>query len=49
MPSNSKVNGPTWPKIELFRDFIDVLVTCKYEEVLIKNEDAIDRTIFYPL
>ena len=28
--SYSKVNGPIWPKIKLVRDFMDVLVTCKY-------------------
>ena len=47
--NNSKVNGPIWPEIELIRYFIDVLVTCKFEEDPIKTEVAIDRIIFSPL
>ena len=38
--ANSAVLGPIWPNFELVRDVIDVLVTCKYEEDLIKNEGA---------
>ena len=34
------VLGPIWPNFELVRDVMDVLVTCKYEEDLIKNEGA---------
>ena len=37
--SNSKENSPIWPEIKLIRDFIAVLVTCKFEEYPI-----IDRT-----
>ena len=29
-----------WPNFDLFRDVIDVLVTCKNKEDPIKNEDA---------
>ena len=36
-------------KFELVRDVIDVLVTCKYEEDLIKNEGAKVFTRFLPL
>ena len=36
----SAVLGPIWPNFELVRDFIDVLVTCTYEEDPIKNEGA---------
>ena len=38
--ANSAVLGPIWPKFELVRDVIDFLVTCKYEEEMIKNEGA---------
>ena len=44
--SYSKVNNLIWPEIELVRDFMDVLVTCKFHEALIKNEVVIDRTTF---
>ena len=35
--ANSAVLGPIWPNFELIRDVMDVLVTYKYEEDLIKN------------
>ena len=35
-----------WPNFELVRDFMDVLVTCKYEEDPIKNEGARVDNIF---
>ena len=38
--ANSAVLGQIWLKFELIRDIIDVLLTCKYEEDLIKNEGA---------
>ena len=41
--SNSKENTLIWLEIKLIRDFIAVLVTCKFEEHPIKNKDAIDR------
>ena len=47
--ANSAVLGPIWPNSELVRDVIDVLVTCKYEEDLIKNEGARVDTTFSPL
>ena len=37
--ANSAVLGRIWPKFELMRDIMVVLVTCKYEEDPIKNED----------
>ena len=40
--SNSKVNIPVWPKFELRRDFMPVLVTCKFDEDPIKIEGTID-------
>ena len=38
--ANSGVLGRIWRKFELVRDIMVVLVTCKYEEDLIKNEGA---------
>ena len=38
--ANSAVLGRIWLKFELFRDIINILVTCKYEEDPIKNEGA---------
>ena len=46
---NSAVLGPIWPNFELVRDFMNVLVTCKYEEDPIKNEGARVLTTFSPL
>ena len=34
--ANSIVSGPIWPKFELVRDSMHVLVTCKYKKDLIK-------------
>ena len=48
-PANSAVLGRIWPKFKLVRDIIDVLVTCKYEEDLIKNEGTRVLTRFSPL
>ena len=45
--ANSAVLGPIRPNFELVRDVMDVLVTCKYEEDLIKNEGVV--TTFSPL
>ena len=47
--ANSTVLGPIWLNLELVRDVIDVLVTCKYEEDPIKNEGAKVLTTFSPL
>ena len=47
--ANSAVLGPIWPNFELVRDVMDVLVTCKYKEILIKNEGAGVDTTFSPL
>ena len=40
--------GPIWPNFELVRDVMDVLVTCKYEDV-IKNEGTRVLITFSPL
>ena len=34
---NSEWSGPICPKFELVRDFMHVLITCKFEKYLIKN------------
>ena len=47
--ANSAVLGQIWPKFELVRDILVVLITCKYEEDLIKNEGARVDTTFSPL
>ena len=36
---NSVWSGPIWPKLELIRDFMPVLVTCKFEKNLIKTTE----------
>ena len=46
---DSKIEDPIWPNIELVRDVMYVLVTCKYEEDPIKNEGARVFTTFSPL
>ena len=45
--ANSAVHGRIWLKLELVRDIIDVLVTCKYEEDPVKNEGARVLTRLY--
>ena len=47
--ANPAVLGLIWPNFELVRDVMYVLVTCKYEEDQIKNEDARVFTTFSPL
>ena len=36
--ANSVVSCPIWPKFELVREFMDVLVTCKYKKDGIKKQ-----------
>ena len=38
--ANSVVSGPIWPKFELVRDFMHVLVTCKYKKDRIKKKQS---------
>ena len=33
--ANALVSGPIWPKFEFVRDFMHVLVTCKYKKYCI--------------
>ena len=47
--ANSVVSGLIWPKFELARDFMHVLVTCKYEKDRIKNNREKVETSFSPL
>ena len=47
--ANPTVLGRIWPKFGLVRDIMVVLVTCKYEEDLIKNEGARLLTGFSPI
>ena len=46
---NSHANSRNWLKIEFVRDFLPVLVICKFDEDSIKNEVNIVRTTFSPL
>ena len=47
--ANSVISGSTWPKFELVRDFMHVLVTCKYKKDLIKSNREQVETPFSPL
>ena len=47
--ANSVVSGPIWPKFELVRDFMHVLVNCKYKKDRIKNNREKVETSFSPL
>ena len=47
--ANSVVSGPIWPKFELVRDFMHVLVTCKYKKDRIKSNGEMVDTPFSPL
>ena len=47
--ANSVVSGPIWPKFELVRDFLHVLVICKYKEDRIKSNREKVETPFSPL
>ena len=47
--ANSVVSGPIWSKFELVRDFMHVLVTCKYKKDWIKNNREKVETSFSPL
>ena len=38
--NNSKVTDPIWLEFELVREFMPVLVTSKFDEDPIKNEQA---------
>ena len=49
MAPNSVGSGPIWPKFELVPDCMHVLVTCKFEEDLIKNNREKDEAPFSPL
>ena len=43
------VIGPIWPKFELVRDAMQVLVTCKFKKDRIKNNREKMETLFSPL
>ena len=46
--SNSEVNDPTRPKLEIIRNFMPVLDTCKSEEVTISTGAIILTGQLYP-
>ena len=43
LTSNSKVNSPIWPEVELIQDFMHVHVICKFHKDPIKNKKAMLR------
>ena len=45
----SAVSGPIWPKFELVRDFMYVLVMCNLKKDQIKNNREKVETLFSPL
>ena len=45
----SVVSGPNWLKFELVRDFMHVLVTCKYKKDQIKSNREKVETPFFPI
>ena len=47
--ANSVVSSPIWPKFKLIRDFMLVLVTCKYIKDRIKSNWEKEETSFSPL
>ena len=48
MSANSLISGPIWPKFDLVRDFMPVLVTCKYNKDRIKSIREKVETPFSP-
>ena len=46
--ANSVVSGQIWPKFEFVRDFMHVLITCKYKKDRIKNNREKVATSFSP-
>ena len=44
--SNSNANIPKWPEFKFHRDFMPVLVTCKFDEDPIKIECTIEYGLF---
>ena len=49
MAAKSVVSGPIWPKFELVRDFMHVLITCKYKKDRIKSNREKVEIPFSPL
>ena len=47
--ANSIISGPIWSKFDFIRDFMYVLVTCKYKKDRIKNNREKVETSFSPL
>ena len=46
---NSVGSGPIWPKLEFIRDFMPVLVTCKFEKKSDKKQQRKDGDIVFPI
>ena len=46
--ATSVVSSPIWPKFELVRDFMHILITCKYKHDRIKSNREKVETLFSP-
>ena len=44
----TEANSPLWPEMQLFQDFMPVLIISKSEEDSIKTEVAMVSTTFFP-
>ena len=46
---NSEGSDLIWPKFEIVRDFMPVLITCKFDEDQIQTKGVSVETLFSPL
>ena len=42
-------SGPIWPKFEVVREFMHVLITCKFEKDLLKKQQRKGGDIVFPI
>ena len=47
--ANSVVSGLIWPKFELVRNFMHVLLTCKYKKVSDQKQSRKDGDVVFPI
>ena len=47
--ANPVVSGPIWPKFELVREFMHVLVTCKYKKDRLKKQPRKGGDTIFPI
>ena len=46
---NSEVKGRMWPEFQPVRDFMPVLIICKFDDDRIKNEGALVSLQFFSI